>query len=45
MGMKMITTISMIFKVSGLEDELKAVRLYFGSRLDGNRFGNSPMIP
>ena len=45
MGTKMITTVSMIFKVRGLEEALKAVRLYFGSRLEGNKFGNRPTIP
>jgi hypothetical protein len=45
MGMKMITTVSMVFTVCRHEDELKAARLYFGSTLDGNMFGNSPMTP
>jgi hypothetical protein len=45
MGINIITTVSMIFNVRGLEDALKAVKLYIGSRLDGNRFGKSPITP
>ena len=35
----------MIFSVYVLEEELKIVRLYAASRLDGIRFGKSPITP
>ena len=35
----------MIFKVSGLEEALYAVRLYLGLRLEGNMFGKRPIMP
>jgi len=35
----------MIFKVKGLEEALCAVRLYLGFRLEGKRFGYSPITP
>jgi len=35
----MATTIVIILRVYGLDDELKIVRLYFGSIADGIRFG------
>jgi hypothetical protein len=44
-GMKIITTISIIFNVKGLEEALYALRLYLGFRLEGNRFGKSPITP
>jgi hypothetical protein len=38
-GINSITTISIIFKVRGLEEALCAVKLYLGLRLEGKRFG------
>ena len=35
----------MILSVYGLEEELKMVRLYLGSMLEGIRFGKSPITP
>ena len=35
----------MIFRVYGLDEELKIVRLYRGSMLDGIRLGKSPITP
>jgi hypothetical protein len=45
MGTKIKATMSMIFNVSGLDDELKAVRLNLGFMLDGNILGKRPIIP
>ena len=44
-GIKIVTTTSIIFNVKGLEEALYAVRLYLGFRLEGNRFGKSPITP
>ena len=41
----MITTINMIFSVTGLDEALNAVKLKLGLALDGNRFGNNPTTP
>jgi hypothetical protein len=45
MGTKMIVTINMTFRVMGLDEALKAVKLSPGSMLDGRRLGNNPTTP
>ncbi len=45
MGTKISATTSIIFKVSGLPEALKAVKLYLGLIVEGNMFGKSPTTP
>ena len=45
MGTKIIATMSIILRVRGLDEALKAVRLHSRLRLEGNIAGKSPMTP